>query len=479
MYGDYGLFVDGAWRPAASGETYVTINPTDEEPLGEAPSAGEADVLAAIDSARRGMAAWGDVDSWSRARIIRRIGELMVERTEDLARLMTLEVGKPLAQSRREIQLAADQFEWYAEETKRLYGRTVESRLPGGRIEVTARPVGIVAAFTAWNFPAVLIARKVAPALAAGCSVICRPSIEAPGTAMALVQCCHDAGVPAGAVNLLTGRASAIGPALMASPAVRKISLTGSTDVGKRLLREAADTVKRVSMELGGHAPVIVFEDADAEAIAEMTVPVKFANAGQVCVSPSRFFIHESKAEAFADRFVAATQTLKIGSGLDPDTALGPLSTEKRRQQTEALVADTLESGARLRTGGRRPAGFNRGFFYEPTVFDQVPDGARIMTDEPFGPVVPITTFRDFDEVIARANALPLALSSYVFTRSLKTAHAASEAIEAGMVGVNTYGLAAAEAPFGGIKESGFGREGGTEGIRDYLDVKYTHLVLA
>ena len=479
MYGEYGLFVDGAWRPAVSGETYVTINPTDEEPLGEAPSAGEADVLAAIDSAGRGMAAWGEVDSWSRARIIRRIGELMVERTEEIARRMTLEVGKPLAQSRREIQLAADQFEWYAEETKRLYGRTVESRLPGGRIEVTARPVGIVAAFTAWNFPAVLIARKVAPALAAGCSVICRPSIEAPGTAMALIQCCHDAGVPAGAVNLLTGRASVIGPVLMASPAVRKISLTGSTDVGKRLLREAADTVKRVSMELGGHAPVIVFEDADAEAIAEMTVPVKFANAGQVCVSPSRFFIHESKAEAFADRFVAATQTLKIGSGLDPDTALGPLSTEKRRQQTEALVADTLESGARLRTGGRRPAGFNRGYFFEPTVFDQVPDSARIMTDEPFGPVVPITTFRDFDEVIARANALPLALSSYVFTRSLKTAHAASEAIEAGMVGVNTYGLAAAEAPFGGIKESGFGREGGTEGIRDYLDVKYTHLVLA
>ncbi len=479
MYGEFGLFVDGAWCPAASGETYVTINPTDEEPLGEAPSAGEADVLAAIESAGRGMSAWGEVDSWSRARIIRRIGELMLERTEEIARRMTLEVGKPLAQSRREIQLAADQFEWYAEETKRLYGRTVESRLPGGRIEVTARPVGIVAAFTAWNFPAVLIARKVAPALAAGCSVICRPSIEAPGTAMALIQCCHDAGVPAGAVNLLTGRASAIGPALMASPAVRKISLTGSTEVGKRLLREAADTVKRVSMELGGHAPVIVFEDADAEAIAEMTVPVKFANAGQVCVSPSRFFIHESKAEAFADGFVAATERLKIGSGLDPDTALGPLSTEKRRQQTEALVADTLESGARLRTGGRRPAGFNRGFFYEPTVFDQVPDSARIMTDEPFGPVVPITTFRDFDEVIARANALPLALSSYVFTRSLKTAHAASEAIEAGMVGVNTYGLAAAEAPFGGIKESGFGREGGTEGIRDYLDVKYTHLVLA
>ncbi len=479
MYSDHGLFIDGTWRPAASGVTYVSINPADEEPLGAVPSAGEADVLAAVEAAERGMAAWGQVGSWDRARIIRRIGELLVERSEDLARRMTLEVGKPLAQSRREIQLSADQFEWYAEETKRLYGRTVESQLPGGRIEVTSRPVGVVAAFTAWNFPAVLLARKIAPALAAGCSIICRPSIEAPGTAMALIQCCHDAGLPAGAVNLLTGRASAIGPTLMASPAVRKVSLTGSTDVGKQLLRDAADTVKRVSMELGGHAPVIVFEDADAEAIAEMTVPVKFANAGQVCVSPSRFFIHESKAQAFADRFVEKTKSLAIGNGMDPQTAVGPLSTEKRRMQVEALVADTVESGARLLTGGSRPAGFNRGFFYEPTVFDQVPDTARIMSDEPFGPVVPITTFRDFDEVMARANALPLGLASYVFTGSLKTAHAASEAMEAGMVGVNTYGLAAAEAPFGGIKESGFGREGGTEGIRDYLDVKYTHLVLA
>lgn len=479
MYTDHGLFIDGNWRPAASGDTYVSINPADEEPLGEVPSAGEADALAAIDAAGRGMAAWAQTGSWDRARIIRRIGELLVERSEDLARRMTLEVGKPLAQSRREIQLSADQFEWYAEETKRLYGRTVESQLPGGRIEVTSRPVGVVAAFTAWNFPAVLLARKIAPALAAGCAIICRPSIEAPGTAMALIQCCHDAGLPAGAVNLLTGRASAIGPALMASPVVRKVSLTGSTAVGKQLLRDAADTVKRVSMELGGHAPVIVFEDADAEAIAEMTVPVKFANAGQVCVSPSRFFVHESRAQAFADRFVEKTKSLRIGNGLDPETAVGPLSTEKRRTQIEALVADTVESGARLLTGGSRPAGVNRGYFYEPTVFDQVPDTARIMSDEPFGPVVPITTFRDFDEVMARANALPLGLASYVFTHSLKTAHAASEAMEAGMVGVNTYGLAAAEAPFGGIKESGFGREGGTEGIRDYLDVKYTHLVLA
>ena len=244
------------------------------------------------------------------------------------------------------------------------------------------------------------------------------------------------------------------------------------------MLKAAADTVKRVTMELGGHAPVIVFDDADAEAVAEMTVPVKFANAGQVCVSPSRFFVHESKVDAFARRFVDVTGALKIGNGLDPDTTLGPLTTDKRRQNAEALVADTLDAGGRLLTGGQRPAGFNRGFFFEPTVFDQVPDSARIMREEPFGPVVPITSFTDFDDVITRANALPLGLSSYVFTRSLKRAYEASEAIEAGMVGVNTYALAAAEAPFGGIKESGFGREGGSATVRDYLDVKYTHMVL-
>ncbi len=478
MYGEYGLYIDGAWRPAASGETYVTINPATEEPLGEVPSAAAADVDAAIEAAARGMAEWRATQPWERARIIRRIAELMAERIDRLARWMTLEVGKPLAQARREVQLSIDQFEWYSEETKRLYGQTVESRLPGGRILVTAQPVGVVAAFTAWNFPAVLMARKIAPALAAGCSVICRPSVEAPGTAMALIQCCHDAGLPRGAVNLVIGRASAVSPPLMASPVVRKVSLTGSTDVGKRMLKAAADTVKRVTMELGGHAPVIVFDDADAEAVAEMTVPVKFANSGQVCVSPSRFFVHESKVDAFARRFVDVTGALKIGNGLDPDTTLGPLTTDKRRQNAEALVADTLDDGGRLLTGGQRPAGFNRGFFFEPTVFDQVPDSARIMREEPFGPVVPITSFTDFDDVIARANALPLGLSSYVFTRSLKRAHEASEAIEAGMVGVNTYALAAAEAPFGGIKESGFGREGGSATVRDYLDVKYTHMVL-
>jgi succinate-semialdehyde dehydrogenase/glutarate-semialdehyde dehydrogenase len=392
---------------------------------------------------------------------------------------MTLEVGKPLAQSKAELQGSAEQFEWYAEETKRLYGQIVESRTAGGTIHVTYEPVGVVAAFSAWTFPAVLMSRKIAPALAAGCTIICRPSEETPGIAMAIVKCCEDAGVPAGVVNLLTGKSSTISPVLMASPVVRKVSLTGSTAVGKLLLKAAADTVKRVSMELGGHAPVIIHEDVDIEQVAAASAQAKFRNAGQVCVSPSRFYVHESKVKPFTERFVATTKTLKLGDGLAPDTDVGPLATRRRLEQIEALVEDTRGSGASLLTGGRRPPGFNRGYFYEPTVFDNVPDEARIMHDEPFGPVAPIATFTDLDEVIRRANATPMGLASYVFTRSLKKAHESSEAIEAGMVGVNTYALATAEAPFGGIKESGFGREGGSLGIKDYLDVKYKNIVMA
>lgn len=479
MYERYGLFIDGNWRPAFSGATYGVVNPATEEPLGEAPRASAEDAEAAIASAERGLQAWQGKTSWERARIIRRIGELLTERSADIARTMTLEVGKPLAQSQREIALSADQFEWMAEEARRIYGHTLDSRVPGGQISVTYEPVGIVAAFTAWNFPAVLLARKLAAALAAGCSIICRPSTEAPGTAMQIVACGADAGVPAGVINLLTGSASAIAPTLMASPPVRKVSLTGSVEVGKQLLRAAADTVKRVSMELGGHAPVIVFDDADAAAVAELSVPVKFANAGQVCVSPSRFYIHESRVDVFTEKFAAAAKALKIGNGLDPATQLGPLSTQRRRDEVEALVSETLSRGAELVTGGRRPSEFNRGYFYEPTVFRNVADDSRLMTEEPFGPVVPITTFRDFDEVIARANSLELGLSSYVFTRSLKQAREAARRLQSGMVGVNSYALAAAEAPFGGVKQSGFGREGGAIGIKDYLDVKYTHFVSA
>jgi succinate-semialdehyde dehydrogenase/glutarate-semialdehyde dehydrogenase len=479
MYEQYGLFVGGQWRAASDGATYTVTNPANEEPLGKAPLATRADVEAAIGAAQKALASWRRTQPWERARIIRRIGDLMRERLDALARTMTLEVGKPLAQSKAEMQGSVEQFEWYAEETKRIYGQIVESRTPGGTIQITYEPVGVVAAFAAWNFPAVLLSRKIAPALAAGCTIICRPSEETPGVGMMIAKCCEDAGVPAGVVNLLTGKSSTISPVLLASPVVRKISLTGSTAVGKQLLKAAADTVKRVSMELGGHAPVIVHEDVDIDQVAAASAIAKFRNAGQVCVSPTRFYIHESKVKPFTDGFVAATKKLKLGDGLAADTDVGPLATKKRLDQVEALIEDTKTSGATLLAGGRRAPGFNRGFYYEPTVFGDVPDEARIMHEEPFGPVAPITTFSDFDDVIRRANSTELGLASYVFTKSLKRAHETSEAIEAGMVGVNTYALATAEAPFGGVKESGFGREGGSFGIKDYLDVKYKNIVMA
>jgi succinate-semialdehyde dehydrogenase/glutarate-semialdehyde dehydrogenase len=441
------------------------------------PVAEASDVEAAIAAAEKARHQWAKLEQWQRARIIRRIGELMREREAEFSHMVALELGRPAKHVGGEVALSADQFEWFAEETKRIYGQTVESRQPNGRIVISLEPVGVVAAFTAWNFPLVLLARKIAPALAAGCSIICRPSEETPGSAMLLVKCCHDAGLPAGLVNLLLGKADEIAAIVMASPVVRKISLTGSISVGKKLFRQSADTLKRMSMELGGHAPVIVCADADARKAAELTVPVKFRNAGQVCVSPSRYFIHESKVEEFTSQFVQLTKKLKIGSPLDGDTDVGPLGTEKRLRQVEELVEETKRDGARLECGGRRPRGFNAGYYYEPTVFSGCRDEMRIMREEVFGPVVPISSFTAVDEVLERANRLDYGLASYVFTRDAATANKISGELKAGMVGVNTYALAAAEVPFGGVRDSGFGREGGTHGLRDYLDIKYTHFV--
>jgi len=473
------LYIDGQWRAASGGGTFAVINPATEEPLAERANASEADVDAAIAAARRGFEVWRRVQPWERARLIRRVGDLMRERSEEIARALTLEVGKPLGQARVETQGAVEQFEWFAEESKRIYGQTVESRAANGRIIIDYQPVGVVAAFSAWNFPAILAARKIAPALAAGCSIICRPADEAPTSVAIIVECCHAAGLPPGVVNLLTGDINVISPKLLASPVVRKVTLTGSVPVGKRVLKAAADTVKRVTMELGGHAPVIVFDDADIEQAADSAVQAKFRNSGQVCVSPTRFYVHESKADAFAKRFVDGTKKLRLGDGMAEGIDVGPLTTRRRQEAVESLVEDAKTQGAEVLTGGRRPPGFNRGFFYEPTVLRNVPDKARVMTEEPFGPIAPLATFREFDEVMERANSLSVGLGGYVFTRNLRRAHEAVDSLETGMVGVNTFALASPETPFGGIKESGFGREGGALGIKDYLDVKYTNMVLA
>ncbi|HVU51185.1 MAG TPA: NAD-dependent succinate-semialdehyde dehydrogenase [Polyangia bacterium] len=472
LYDGYGLYIDGQWTPAKDGGTREVIDPATEESLGTIPVAGAADLDAALAAARRGFEAWRRQSPWDRSKVLRRAADLVRERTESIARVMSAESGKPLAESRAELAGAADQFDWYADETRRLYGYTIEGRTADVRMQVRWEPVGVVAAFTAWNFPAVLPARKIAAALGAGCSIILKPAEEAPGSCMALAQACHDAGLVAGALNIVTGEPAAISEHLVRSPIVRKVSLTGSVPVGKRLLALAAEGVKRVTMELGGHAPVLVFDDADLEKAVDTCARTKFRNCGQVCISPTRFYVQERIYAPFAEAFAKIARGLKIGPGLEEGTQVGPMANARGLGRVQALVDDARGRGARVLTGGGRPAGFERGYYYEPTVLGDVPDDAKIMVDEPFGPLAPLTRFSTLDEVVARANALPYGLAGYVFSSSLRTATLASEALEVGMVGVNEMLLAAAEAPFGGVKESGMGREGGALGVRDYLEPK-------
>jgi succinate-semialdehyde dehydrogenase/glutarate-semialdehyde dehydrogenase len=473
MYERFGLYFDGAWHAASDGKTKAVTDPATEEVVGTIPVATVQDLDAALASAQRGFATWSKVPAWDRARFMRKAADLVRERLEDIARTMSIETGKPIAEARGETQAAADQFEWYAEETKRIYGQTIEGRAPDVRLRVIYQPVGVVAAFTAWNFPALLPARKMAAALGAGCSFIIKPAGETPGSCMALVQALHDAGLPEGVANLVSGSSDMIAEHLVTSPIVRKVSLTGSVPIGKRMLHLAADGVKKVSMELGGHAPVVVFEDADPEMAARACAATKFRNCGQVCISPSRFYVHERSYEPFSHTFAATAKSLKIGRGLDEGVQVGPMANARGIATAKALTEDALSRGAELLAGGDRAVAFNRGYFFEPTVLGRVPDDARIMNEEPFGPVAPITTFRDYDEVMRRANALPFGLAGYVFSNDARTATMAAEDLEVGMVGVNDMLLAAAEAPFGGVKESGMGREGGALGLLDYLEPKF------
>ena len=478
MYENFGLLIDGQWRAKGGAGTIDIADPATGEVIGSAPAASAADVGEAIESAERGLRVWRATQAWARADLLHAAANIMQARTDEAARRMTLETGKPLAQAKREWGLSIDQFRWYAEEARRIYGRIIESRAPGGRIEISHEPIGVAAAFTAWNFPAFLIARKVAPALAAGCSIVVRPSREVPGTAMILMDCVKQAGVPAGVINLVTGPTSTTYDPIMASKAVRKISLTGSTAIGQQMIRDSAATLKRVSMELGGNAPVLVFEDANVDQVLDLSVPVKFANAGQVCVTADRFYVHESLQKAFAEGFVARAKALKLGHGLDETSQMGPLINQRRVDAMEAIVADAKSRGGKINAGGGRPAGQNKGFFFEPTVITGLPDDARAMAEENFGPIAAITGFASADEAYARANSSEYGLAAYVFTRNPTRMREAAERLESGMVGVNSYALAAAEAPFGGIKASGMGREGGSEGILDYMNVKLTQVVV-
>lgn len=477
MYAGFGLFIGGEWTKGG-GATPV-LSPVTERPLGGCPVATAEDTAAALDAATDGFRAWAATPAFDRADAIHRIADEMKRRTDEAARMISLETGKPIAQAGREWALSTDQFRWYAEEARRIYGRIVESRVPGGRFEIHHEPVGVVAVFTAWNFPAALLARKIAPALAAGCSVIARPSSQTPGTAMVMVDCCRAGGLPPGTVNLVIGPTEATYAPVMADKRVRKVSLTGSTRVGQQMIRDAAATLKKVSMELGGNAPMIVYEDADLEAALNVSVPTKFANAGQVCVTPDRFYIHDSLHDAFIAGFVERTKAIRLGDGLDPAVGMGPLINAARLAEIEAIVAGAVKAGAKVATGGGRAPGFNAGHLYEPTVLTGCTDDMRVMAEENFGPIAAITRFAGEDEVLARANASDMGLSAYAFTRDPGRARRTVKALKAGMVGINSYAMAASEAPFGGTAFSGMGREGGIEGIRDYLDIKSSQMVWA
>lgn len=477
MYDNFGQFIDGAWRQGSGREPISVNDPGNGQVLGAIPAASREDTLAALAAAERALSGWKNTPAWTRAEQLQAVAREMSAATTQAAIIISCESGKPLAQAKREWELSIDQFIWYAEEARRIYGRVVESRVPGGRCEVTHEAVGVVAAFTAWNFPVVLVARKLAPALAAGCTVVLRPSSEVPGSAMLVFECLRKAGLPAGVANLVVGPTADTYEPLISSPAVKKVSLTGSTQLGQQMIRDSAATIKRLSMELGGNAPVLVFNDADVEKALDLSVATKFANCGQVCVTGDRFYVHESLYDAFVAGFALRTSQLKVGYGQDEGTTLGPLINPRRLQAIEAIVADARERGARVVTGGQR-IDLNGGYFYAPTVLADVPDEALAIAEENFGPIAAITSFNDQEDIWSRVNNSGFALSAYAFTRDPARIRETVSKLEAGMVGINSYALAAAEVPFGGIKASGMGREGGSEGIHDYLNVKLAQIVV-
>jgi succinate-semialdehyde dehydrogenase/glutarate-semialdehyde dehydrogenase len=464
------LLIDGAWCLGSEGETLPLLNPATGAEIATVPCASIEDLDRALNATQRAFEEWKQLTAAQRWTLLSKAADLLEVRKPEISRVLTQENGKSLQEATGEVQFCVDAIRWYAEEGKRAYGRIIPARNPLVRQSVLKEPVGPALGFAAWNFPAGNVALKIAGALAAGCSIIVKPSNETPGTAVSIVRCFQDAGIPAGVIGLVFGPPGPISEYLIASPIPKKVSLTGSTPVGKMLQKLAANTLKRCTMELGGHAPVLVFEDANLERALDQLVAAKFKNAGQVCTSPTRFFIHRSIYEQFIAGFLERTKRLVIGNGLEQGVVMGPLITERRLDNMDALVADAVAKGAKVLTGGSRLA--REGFFFSPTVMRDVPDDALIMVDEPFGPLAPLTVFDTFEEVIQRANALPYALAAYIFTRDGTTAARASQAIEAGVVGINNMSVHEAETPFGGFNESGYGHESGLEGLDAYLRTK-------
>lgn len=471
MYSDVKLYINGEWCDGSAGKSEPIINPATGQLLARLAHAGPADLEQALHAADKGFRAWRKVSAFERSKLLRKAGEIIRSRADEIGRLMTLEQGKPLAEAKMETLLAGDLMDWFAEEARRTYGRIVPARADGVMQLVVKEPVGPVAAFTPWNFPINQAVRKVSAALAAGCSVILKGPEETPASCAALVRAYADAGLPAGVLNLVFGVPAEISETLIPHPVIRKITFTGSTPVGKKLAALAGQHMKRITMELGGHAPAIVFADADVDAAIKQLASAKFRNAGQVCVAPTRFLVHESVLQRFTEGFVKAAAALKVGDGLDPATRMGPLANSRRIEAMQMFIDDAVSKGAKVLTGGKRIG--TAGYFFEPTVLGDVPRTARIMNEEPFGPVAPIVPFGSYDEVVAEANRLPFGLAAYAYTRSLKTAHAIGSAFESGMVTINHLGLALPEVPFGGVKDSGYGSEGGSEAIEAYLNTKF------
>ena len=471
MYTDLALHIGGDWQGGDGRKGEDVVNPATEKPLARLPHASQSDLDAALAAAEKGFKVWRATSAYDRAKVLRKAASLVRERAEAIARIMTQEQGKVFGESRLEVLTTADIIEWFAEEGRRAYGRIIPGRVKNTRQIVVQEPVGVVAAFTPWNFPTLTPARKIGASLAAGCAIIIKPSEETPGSCVELVRCFVDAGLPPGVLNMVFGVPANVSEYLIASDVVRKISFTGSVPVGKHLAGLAAKGMKRATMELGGHSPVVVFGDADPEKTADTIAAFKYRNAGQVCISPTRFYVQEPVYDRFLERFTAFANAIKLGDGLEQGITMGPLANARRLDAMEAIVNDSKSRGGKIVTGGKRRG--NQGYFFEPTVITGVPDDSKIMTEEPFGPLAPIVAFKSFEEVVERANSLKFGLAAYAFTGSAQTANAIGDALEAGMVAVNNVVISTPETPFGGVKESGYGHEGGIEGLEVYTVRKF------
>ncbi len=468
-YAELDMLIDGKWTKG-SGAPMDVLNPATEEVLGQLPTATDSDLDAAVEASARGFDAWSDMTALARQKIMEKAARYIEDNVDQIARDCTLEQGKPFIESKMELGFVIDAIRWYGEEGKRAYGRLIPSRFPGTRLIATKEPVGPTCAFVAWNFPGVNVIRKIAGALGAGCSIVLKPSEETPSTAIAIARAFQEAGVPDGTVNIVFGDPAAVSSRILASDIPRKMSFTGSTAVGKLLARQAAETLKRCTMELGGHAPVLVFDDADIGAAAKAAAATKFRNAGQVCISPTRFYVQEKSYGDFVDAFEEATKAVKVGNGMNEGTQMGPLVADRRLPVMQDFVDDAVSQGAKLVTGGKRIG--NQGYFYEPTLLKDVPENAKIMNDEPFGPVAPVTSFKTEDEIVERANKVKVGLASYAFTSDGERANRLGKKLNTGMVGINSMNVSTPESPFGGVDESGYGSEGGIEGLDAYLRTK-------